>query len=377
MKKQTVIKKKTKPRATSVAAIKLGGEPQLLLPSDIELVKALNWYNAVATDSDQRVRWVLQFMEDQGHYTPAEIAEFKRRGKKFLGTFSALARIISNGSTLDDRYTRTLNEEIAKYVGKANTVSDDDLAFDEEGQVVQVQATKKPKSDKTNLIANQLVEVIDGCMDRVLSGEKLSSIYELLVNKGITAAVAKELKTFYKPQAFEFFELHAGKDEQLNEGYARFNKKTRRAIRDWMMQLIADLTTLEKNKKVTRKPRKKRVQKTENLVKRMKFCKESSTFKLRSIDPTSVVGAKLLWVFNTKTRQIGAYHAKDDSGITVKGTTLQNCSGKMKKLRNPEMFLASFSGTKMSLETKYKSVNAVEAEMNGRVNEHIILMRAF
>jgi len=365
--------KKKKPRGTSVAAIKLGGEPKLLMPTGIDLVKALNWYNAVATDSDQRVNWVVQFMESQGHYSAEEIAEFKRRGKKFIPTFSALARLVNNGSTIEDKYIDKLNYEIAAFIGR--TISEEE--FDEEGRLVVTTPVKKVKRDKTDLLVNQLVEVIDAHMDKVLAGEKVGSMYEILVNKGINAAAAKELKSFYKPQAFEFYQLNEGGDAQLNEGYARFTKKVRKAMSDWMLNLIADLAKLEKNKKVVRAPRKKRAPKVENLVKRMKFCKESVQYKVKSIDPVSIVGAKVLWVFNTKTRQIGAYFAQGDSGLSVKGTTIQNGTGQMKKLRNPEVFLSSFSGTKLSLEGKYRAVNAVEAPMNGRINEHTILLKVF
>lgn len=365
-----------KPRATSVAAIKLGGEPKLLVPNKLDLAKALNWYNAVAQDADQRVAWVVEFMETQGHYSREEIAEFKRRGKKFIWTFSALARMHNNGCAIEDRHLDTLNQEIAKFIGK-NAIGEDELALDDEGQVIVTTPVKSIKRDRTGLITNKLVEVIDFNMDRVIAGEKVGSMYEVLVKNGVTAAAARELKAFYKPQAFEFYQLNDGKDAQLNEGYSFMTKKVRRAMCDWMMQLIADLAKLEANKKVVRAPRKKRAPKVENLVKRVKYCKESVEYKVKSISPTAIVGAKALWVFNTKTRQIGCYNAKDQNGLSVKGTTVVNGSGEMKKLRHPEQFLSSFSGTKASLDNKFKAINAAAVSMNGRINEHIILLKVF
>jgi hypothetical protein len=363
-----------KPRGTSVAAIKLGGEPRLLMPDNIQLVKALNWYNAVVTDSEQRLQWVLTFMDEQGHYSKEETAEFKRRGKKFLPTYSALARMISNGSTLDDKYTDTLNQQIATFIGK-NALSDEDEVLDEEGQVITTTPVKSIKRDRTHALVCTLVEFIDGEMDQVLAGKKVGSLYEQLVRKNINAAAARDLKSFYKPQAFEFFELYKGKDAQLNEGYAHLSKPVRKAINDWLLQLVADLATLESNKKISRKPRKKRAVKVENLVKRVKYLKESTEFKVKSIDPANIIGAQSLWVFNTKTRQLGCYYAKDAAGLSIKGTTIVNGSGQMKKLRNPEAFLPSFTGTKASLNTKYTGIKAVAADMNGRLNEHTILLR--
>lgn len=362
-------------RGTSVAAIKLGGEPRLLMPDKLELVKALNWYNSVATDGEQRLQWVLTFMEEEGHYSKEETAEFKRRGKKFLPTYSALARMISNGSALDDKYTDTLNQQIATFIGKSSI--DEDGFVSDEGEVITTTPLPVVKRDRTHALVCTLVEYIDSEMDRVLVGEKVGTVYQNLVHKGVTAAAARELKAFYKPQAFEFFELNKGKDAQLNEGYARFSKKTRKDICDWMLQLVTDLTTLEATKKVTRKPRAKKAPKVATIVKRVKFAKESTEFKIRSIDPTSVLGAKSLWVFNVKTRQLGCYTSNDSAGIGIKGTTLTNVTGEMKKLRNPGAFLPSFTGTAASLNNKFSAVKSVAAKMNGRLNEHTILLRTF
>jgi hypothetical protein len=365
-----------KPRGHSVAAIKLGGEPQLLAPDNIQLAQALNWYNRVADNKEMRIKWVVEYMTNE-KYSADDIANFKKRGKKFLGTFSALARMINNGCALDDKYHEQVNAELKKFLGTKDT--EDEESFDEEGNLIVKETEKKVvvKKDKTQALANALVEYIDGEMDKVLAGEKVGSLYESLSNKGITPAAARELKAFYKPQAFEFYELNAGKDAQLNEGYAHLTKKIRKAICDWMLALVADLSTLETNKKVTRTPRKKRKPKAENLVKRMKHAKDSLEFKVKSIDAQTIIGAKALWVFNTKTRQVGCYYAETDEGFSVKGTTITNAKGEMKKLRKAEEFLAGFSGTQKALEQKYKAVKTAVAAMNGRINQHIILLRVF
>ena len=369
----TAPKAPKKPRAKKSLSSILGDEPRLIMPTNIQLSAALNWYNRVADNKEQRIKWVLDFMKAEGHYSVEEMAEFKRKGKKFIGTFSALARMLTNGCVLEDRYTDLLNGELAKFVCVA---ADDDDELDEDGQLIVTTPVKTVKRDRTYGLVCDLVEFIDGEMDRVLAGEKVDSLYTKLTAKNITVAAARDLKNFYKPQAFEFFELNKGKDAQLNEGYAHLNKKTRKAICDWMMQLVADLASLETNKKVVRKPRAKKAPKVENIVKHVKYQKDSHEFKLVSISPAEVVGKKELWVFNTKYKQIGVY-TSNELGFSFRGTTLTNATGVGKVLRKPVEFLQDFKGTQKGLQLKFKAVKTKDCKLNGRINENTILLKAY
>lgn len=364
-----------KPRAKKSLSSILDSEPRLVMPDNAAMSTALNWYNRQAQNKEQRVDWTLDYMKMVGTYSAPEMAEMKRRGKKFLGTFSALARMVVNGCIIDDKYKQLLETELRAFVKKS-----DEPELDEEGNLIvtkdepakKVAAVKKTAGNYGTMC--KAVEHIDSEMDAVLNGVGSDSMYEWLSNN-VKAAEVRALVDYYKPQAMEFYELWMGKDEQLNEGYSHLNKKTRKSIKEWMMQLILDLNKLGANKKVERKPRKKKPQKLENVVKRVKYQKSAPDFKLVSINPTEVVHKKVLWVFNTKYRQIGVY--RSDEGFTFKGTTLQNATGVGKTLRKPQEFLDDFKGTQKSLENRYTAVKTKEATLNGRINEHTLFLKAF
>ncbi len=363
--------KPKKPRAKSVAHLKLGNEPKLIAPSNIQLAVALNWYNRTEASPEDRRDWVLSFMADNA-YTKDQISAFKQKHKKFLPTFGHLARIINNGSTLEDKHVQQLLDAINNHI-KASK-EDDDL--DEDGNlIVSAPAKAAPKRDKTPFVVAEFIEYIDEQMDRVLAGEKVGSLYQNFINRGMTTVIANRLIDFYKPQALEFYELKSGVCDQLDEGYAHLNKKLRKAISDWMVQMVTDLDTVVNNKKVVRKARKAKPKKVEQVVKHVKYQKEATDFKVVSINPTQIIGAKALWVFNTKTRQLGCYVAADASGLNIKGTTVINGAGEMKKIRKPVEFLETFSGTQKALDMKYKAVRSAVVKMNGRLNQYTILLR--
>lgn len=373
IKKIATAAKPKKPRAKTVAHIKLGNEPKLMiLPTDIQVAAALNWYNRTETTPEQRCQWVLDFMADNS-YSKDQLATFKQKNKKFIPTFGHLARIINNGSTLEDKHVRQLVDAINAHI---KSVDDQDDDLDEDGNlIVNPPAKATPKRDKTPFVVAEFIEYIDEQMDRVLVGEKVGSLYQTFINRGLSSIVANRLIGFYKPQALEFYELKSGACDQLDEGYAHLNKKTRKAISDWMVQLVTDLDTVVNNKRVVRKARKPKPKKVEQVVKHVKYQKEATDFKVVSVNPTQIIGAKALWVFNTKTRQLGCYVAADSTGLSVKGTTIVNGAGEMKKIRKPVEFLEAFTGTQKSLDMKYKAVRSVPVKMNGRLNQYTILLR--
>lgn len=371
----TAAAKTKKPRATSFAKLKLGNEPKAIAPDKLELIAMLNWYNRTETTPEDRRDWVIEFMQEQ-KYSKDQISAFKAKHKKLLPTYGYIARIISNGATIDTSHLVNLKREIAKIIN-ASSAGEDEL--DDDGNLIVASVAKKVVStklvDKSKFVAAEFIEFIDDEMDKVLAGTRVGSLYLQFNNRSLTTPIARLLLDFYTPQAEEFAELQKGKDAQLDEGYSHLNKKTRKNINDWMAQLITDLGTVISNKKVARVARKPKPKKAEQVVKHVKFQKEDVANKLVSVNPVSIIGAKSLWVFNTKTRQLGCYVAADSNGLSVKGTTIINGSGEMKKIRKPVEFLESFTGTAKTLSTKYGAIRSATVAMNGRLNQYTILLR--
>ena len=145
----------------------------------------------------------------------------------------------------------------------------------------------------------------------------------------------------------------------------------------WFETLFADLDAYMNLKRASRKTRAKKAPSTDKLVAKLKFKKEDSRYKIVSIDPTKVVGATELWVFNTKNRKLGKYVAQPNTELTLKGTTLQffdENQSVCKTLRKPEQQLKEFGKAgKVVLRKFLGNIKATETKMNGRLNEHIVL----
>lgn len=133
-----------------------------------------------------------------------------------------------------------------------------------------------------------------------------------------------------------------------------------------------------------KKARKARIKKAKKIVpakmvRKLKFLRADKESGLTSIDPEKIVGAQSLWVYNTKTRKLGRYVAKDETGLLVKGSTILNFNEEesvSKKLRKPEVVLKTLeSAGKVEQRKLLGTIKSVENKLNGRVNDKTILVK--
>ena len=216
-------------------------------------------------------------------------------------------------------------------------------------------------------------------------------------------AHARKMKTFYDGVLNDYDELErmptAGQlkkmDEhtqdqwaQLKEGYAHLKKADIKKFRTAIEELMAALDFIIDSAKATRKPRKAKPKSATKLVEKLKYSKTDEKYKLASVDPTLIVGANELWVFNTKTRKLGKYVAanidpkgmgRDGTGLSVKGTTIIGFSEKesiQKTLRKPEEQLKAFKGAgKVALRKFMEEIATTDTKLNGRCNPDTVLLK--
>ena len=175
---------------------------------------------------------------------------------------------------------------------------------------------------------------------------------------------------------------------QLKEGYAHMKKADIKKFRTAIEGLMTELDFIIDQAKATRKPRKAKPKSADKLVEKLKFLKADPKYNLASVNPTDIVGASELWVFNVKTRKLGKYVASNidpkgmgraGSGLQVKGTTItgfDEAQSIQKTLRKPEEQIKEFkSAGKVALRKFLDDIKTVDIKLNGRVNQDTILLK--
>jgi hypothetical protein len=220
---------------------------------------------------------------------------------------------------------------------------------------------------------------------------------------GVTQAHARKLVGFYQRELEEFRSLQnlptaaqlkkmsereADHVEQLKEAYSHLAKKDISNYISALETLVDACTLIVDASKATRKPRTAKPKSADKLVAKLKYMKVDQKYSLASINPTDIVGASELWVFNVKTRKLGKYVAsnidptgmgRNGSGLTVKGTTVEGfdpAKSVQKTLRKPEEQLKAFKAAgKVVLRKFLEDINTTDTTMNGRINSDTVLLK--
>lgn len=337
------------------------------------LLRALNWYN-YNCDSKQANEFVYQLLQ-QYPKRKKQADAFKSAGS-VPTTFGWLARMVRMGW----KPTLTESKRLVKAINAGTPVI-----------VKKVEKTAEPEVYKPNIqdrlreLMHECAGEIDGAIDDfVLADCKEDNIraFSILKQHNIPQVQAGKMLNLYKPTLDELNEALEGKDVQLKEGYSNFTKVQLKALIKAYTLILKDIESYINTKKVTRKPRLAKPKSAEKIASKVKFKKEDTTLKVVSAQPTQIIGANEVWVFNTKTRKLGVYVADSHSGpLGVKGTSITGfdaAASIQKTMRKPADQVKEFMGmTKAGARKWLKGVRSVDTKLNGRLNEDILILRAF
>ena len=177
----------------------------------------------------------------------------------------------------------------------------------------------------------------------------------------------------------EYNGAYTKEDPQLVEGYNHLARADLRKIVKNLEVMIGDVNAHAKIKVSMRKPRTKKVKDASKQVAKLKYQTNSSEYNVDSISPARVPTAQRLYVFNTKTRQLGVYLAKGSAGFEVKGTSIKGydeAASYTATLRKPKDILnAVLSSAPKALDKTLEAAKLKKKPANGRFNEHTILLK--
>lgn len=334
---------------------------------------------------------VVRWMESIG-CTKTDISAFKKiKDSRINSTMGAVAACLNRGMTAQrpdfnsGRDTAAwLRAEIAKVLSEGK----DDI--DPEVLAAEKEAAKKEVY--TPSIQERLREVALGMTEEIEKAyesfqidpenfdPKAFKVLNLLKSQQAKAAHARIIREFYARDLAELEELASGKaDEQLKEGYSHRTKKQIKNLIAFLTEVKNACEMLAQEAKVNRAPRAKKAVPAEKIVGKLKYMKTNEPLKLVSINPADILGAKELWIYNTKSRKLGRYVAKEYGELGVKGASIINFdenTSVQKTLRKPEEKLKEFKAAgKVQLRKFLDEINATDTKMNGRINEETILLK--
>jgi hypothetical protein len=346
---------------------------------------SMEWYRLESSGKELKPK-VINWMSANG-YTKDQIKAFKDTKDNRCGTtMGAVAANLLKGMPVvraDFNEGRNTAQWLSAAIAKVLDDGKDDTA-DEEIEEAKPAVIMPSIQERVREATFAMTEEIEDALELFSSNPeefepKSFKLLNLLRGKQVKAAHARIIKDLYQRQYNEYLELQEGKCEQLKEGYSHLTKAQVKKIVTFYQEILSACDMLMQEAKVNRKPRAKKSKPAEKIVEKLKFLKQDDKLKLVSINPTDILGAKELWIFNTKTRKIGKYVAGEFTELGVKGTSITGFDehkSVQKTLRKPEEQLKEFKAAgKVQLRKFLDDIKAVDIKLNGRINEDTVLLK--
>jgi len=368
---------KTRANRKTIDEIHYGPEPS---GDDYFENKSLNhffsWYNYM-WDRKTTERVILQYSLEHGYKNA-------RQFKKLYvpGTIAYIIRGLEVGLKFPDHrdypnegtsgWQKHLHSELRSYNKKALKLKNEKSNTD---TVVKKKLTVQENID--NKVIDLLGEV-EYAVD--VWDSKPFDMYNYLTDNKVSSAVANKIPEHYMGIVLEVQEAIEGKDEQLKEAYNFMTKTNKKKFLSFVNKIISDTERYVDNNKPIRKPRKAKQISATKQVEKLSYLDHDPVNKIKSIDPSKIVGTKQLWLYNSKTNEIVKYDQEDRAGLSVKGTTIQNFNGKTsssKKLgvKTESILDRILEGGTITLNKIMSEINSKASKVTGRINNNMIILK--
>lgn len=282
----------------------------------------------------------------------------------------------------DSERTQLFSSGLSKWLSELITMGKDLYL---EKQIKQKDSDARPSiSPMERLqrkISSTIMQDILDLEDKWIEGEHdaVLDLYQEFKRHGLPASATKTVREYIEGLYDDYNSAYTKSDPDAVEGYSHLTRPQLKKRVNACESMLSDLDRLQSAAKATRKTRVKQPKAADKQVTKVQYKKEDVDYKIVSIAPLSMVGARRLFTFNTKTRAITEYVTSNAKGFEVSGTTLKNFDislSRTTRLRKPDAFLPIvLKKTPNQIDKEWKQLTTKTAAPNGRINSDTILLR--
>jgi len=327
------------------------------------LSRAFNFYNQDKDKKDARL-YLKTYIKHKGMAVDIDGVS----DSNIILTYGWLSRMVLNGNTLLERHI----EDLDSYITNLSTTK----------QVIKVVEDKPSRPSVRDYMQDKIAEVIgdlEGQVDAFLKEDKEFDLYNYLQANSIPKPYCKDIDAWARKRGMEFTDVYKTMDKDTKDGYSNISRRQQANLVKMFGAFIVDIEKYTQFKKANRKPRVTKAKPPAVQVARIKFKKEDTELGIKSVNPSEMVGASQVWVYNVKYKRLAAYRSDSVQGIQVKGSTLQNYDPDMsecRSIRRPEAFLkVLLDASKVKLRKLLSDLTTKGYDVTGRINDECIIVR--
>ena len=336
------------------------------------VLKALNHYNLNSSKKEAK-KFLAEYLTEQGK-TTFLLKDLKHlKDEDFQESTGYVARILTQGNSIPEISEENFEQQV-RDIGYKIQKSMMELPEQKSKPVNAVLADPILEYDEfcarygdiefqIDVVIQDSFKHLDFDISKWLEGHKVKS-------KDVNYMISQLTNLLDEIQ-----ETLSGNDKDLSEGYSCYTKpqmkRYAKMLEGWIQECKSHMTAKRKTRKVKTKT-------PEQIVKNVKYQESETDLSLVSVPPEEIVGAKEVWLYNTKYRTLMYYYSPN--GITISGTTLKDfgrCSGK--KIRKPDVQLGEIVAH-YNFDDRvrwFDSISTKEFTPNGRLNTNVIIYKVY
>lgn len=346
-------------------------EPRSIAPDMADYASALshafNYYNQEKDKKEAR-NYIREYVAHTFDKTESKKID-RVPDSKIVLTYAWLCRMSINGAQFNEKDKQRLDEYVAELLREPAPVV----------ETVEVKPTKPSIQDYMQEKAYEVIGEFEGMIDDLIKTGKEIDAYSFLQSNSVPKPYCNYIDQWARKRVQEFIGAYEGTDKDLKEAYSFLGKRQLAGVIKGFNSIVGDLERYAQFKKANRKPRVKKAKPPAVQVKNLKYKKEDTLLNIRSVNPSEIIGASQVWVYNCKYKRLAAYRTDSAQGIQVKGTTLQNYDPEMceqRSVRRPEVVLKRVQEVgKVQLRKLLSDLATAEYDVTGRINEECLIVR--
>jgi hypothetical protein len=352
----------------------LGEEPTFSTPIpdtkyNLELTLALAWHNNCASDKDYQ-KYMEQWIREHRASSAKKDIEAFRKLPYINKTLCSLARVHLQGFPLNSRDAQRIRDYVMEFTGivkKEDTIS--------------APVTPKVKNapsiqDRIRAQVSSVLSDLDVYVDDAFDGNlpDLNEMAGKILTQNFKGPQLKLVQQYLRRNLAEWHSAYNNEDEQLAEGYSYVGKRNFKKIIDAFSEVMARLSQEHTKVNSTRIRKKKPVDK-KKMASKIRFMAEFEGIK--SCTPVDIIGANMVWVYDTQKRRLGYYEAELKDSLYVKGPKIYGYKNTCEKiLRKPDEQLSEVLKLRKNQTVNwFDTIKAKCKTMKGRTHSNLLILR--
>lgn len=354
-----------------------GYEPNFIMQPDPDLrahalARSFTWYTRFFSKKDAK-EILIQYLDWLGNDKHA-VAMRNVHESEFMVTLCWLARMNMRGLELTSHESTILINEVTRLL---ETLAKPTIIKKEETHKPNIQDIMR---ERTHEVCGEIEGAFD---DYLLSRTKNQiniDVIGILTEKNILPQHVSILIETWQKRLDEFQIVYNQKDKELVLGYSHLNKTQIKNLVKFCESIISSLNGYISIKKTQLPARKKKVLTAEQQVRQLKFQLKDEQLGLRSVDPSKLIDATEIWLYDVSKRKL-TYLVADEhaQSMSVKGTTIvgfDNVNSGTKTLRKPnDQIKELMKCSKPASRKFFKDIKTLQTIPHGRMNDTTIILK--